>query len=492
MTQIVYPRLLVSMAASLFLVAILPAAESDLQTLRHGFQAYSGAEIVFSRDDLPEGRYHDVLKPLSDSQKLIAAKVCNEEAKMYPPGFLGEVGLKTLGVFAACASKNTTDSSRPFDQQLGGYRYFGIYNGENAVAAAMYSEGQLALTFHHEIFHHVDSTVDGVTEAWQLSADDAFYQGAISGLRPHVAPPIAGEDLAELRRRCIGITLKDTVSQYAAKNPREDQAETARHAMSMLPNSLVQAIEQTDLAGSQRILHVLREYERAVPDGPDFDWFVDVALERSRRKAYPQTAEALLTVLSTYADGGVSGYDGVVGDPSGARAMLKAVVRISPADMTPEQSRDLVRLSTEITGALLRARIRPDASEKRFDVWGQEDANGVNRTLRHDIAQFANDAKRLSLTESLHQPNGRSDDSTISLVAQTQLRQLRLISRYYVFIDAIWTVTPGTQAVFESAKLTVVNSLATGDETLKRKLISKDLKELAKQIPIQGLDSLDF
>ena len=107
---------------------------------------------------------------------------------MYPPGFFGEVGLKTVGVFDACASKTTSDRSRPYDRQLGGYRFFGVYNGADAIAAAFYSEGQLQLTFHHEIFHHVDSTVDGDTAAWQLSSDDAFYLAAISGDRLCLPP----------------------------------------------------------------------------------------------------------------------------------------------------------------------------------------------------------------------------------------------------------------------------------------------------------------
>ena len=458
------------------------SADSELQLLCSEFQRYSGAELVFLRDDLPGGKYHDVMKPLAESQRVVAARICVDEAKMYPPGFLGELGFKALGVFAACASTTTTDSSRPFDQQLGGYRYFGVYNGKDAVAAAMYSEGQLALTFHHEIFHHVDSTVDGVTEAWQLSADDAFYQGAISGLHPHAAPPIAGQDLVELRKRMIGVTLRDAVSQYAAKNPREDQAETARHVMSMLPNSLVQAIEQPELAGSQRILHVLHEYEHSIPDGPDFDWFVDVALDRAHRKTYPKDVDELIATLEDYADGGASGYDGVKDDPGGARHALKAVVRISPSEITDEQSQTLVQMSAEITVALLQARIRPDASERRFDVWGQEDANGVNRTLRHDIAQFAGDAQRLSLIASIHQPVAESDSSIISQVNRSQLRHLKLISRYFIFIDTIWTVTPGTRSVFEATRLAVVNSIVGGDDSLIQELRTIELREVAKRI----------
>ena len=376
-----------------------------------------------------------MLKPLSESRKAIAAAICLEEARMYPPGFFGEVGLKTVGVFAACASRSTSDRSRPYDDQLGGYRYFGVYNGTDAVAAAFYSEGQLALTFHHEIFHHVDSTVDGETDSWQLSSDDAFYHYAISGLKPYAAPPIAGEDLAALRGRCIGFTLQDAVSAYAAKNSREDQAETARHLMSMLANSLVQAIDQPELAGSQRILHVLREYELSVPDGPGFDWFVDVALRRARRDAKPESVDQLLVRLKAYAEGGLSGYAGVANDPRGARAALRAVIRVKPASLIPQQRAEIVRLATEITAALLSQRIHPDGLQQRFDIWGQEDADGVNLTLRHDVAQFGSDAKRLNLIVTIHQeePDASADalrrgavehpsfDCTLLRVHQVQL-----------------------------------------------------------------------
>ena len=85
------------------------------------------------------------------------------------------------------------------------------------------------------------------------------------------------------RRNRQAFTLIDAVSQYAEKNSREDQAETARHLMTWLPNSLVQAVEQPELAGSQRIIHVIQEFERSVPDGPGFQWFVDVALRRPPR-----------------------------------------------------------------------------------------------------------------------------------------------------------------------------------------------------------------
>lgn len=463
------------------------ADDPHLGTLLQQFKTYSGAELVFQRDDLPEGRYHDVLKPLGVDEKRRAAEICVAEARMYPPNYFREVGLETVGVFAACASLTTTDRSRPFDRQLGGYRYFGVYNGTNAIAAAMYSEGQLALTFHHEIFHHVDSTVDGITESWQLSSDDAVYQGAISGLNPYTAQPIAGGDLEALRDRCAGFTLKDTVSEYAAKNSREDQAETARHVMSMLPDSLVQAIENPSLAGSQRILHVLSEYERSVPDGPGFDWFVDVALGRAIHDRPPEIIDALIAQLRSYATAGSSGFAGVDGNVRGARAALKAIVRINPAEVTDDQAAELVRLATRITGAILRQRIRPDNATRRFDVWGQEDADGVNHTLRHDLVQFEKDAKRLNLIASIHQRESRASADDVTCA---QLKNLRLIARYFVFIRSNWSVTPGTRRVFDSTRSALLASLPALDTNVTAKLQSRELPELAWRITAEGRPNL--
>nr|WP_143547733.1 hypothetical protein [Rhodopirellula sp. SM50] len=459
------------------------ASEPTLDSLLQTFHEYSGATLVFHRDELPPGRYHDVLKPLDESGKALAAAICLQEAKMYPPRYLEEVGLKTVGVFAACASKRTSDRNRPYDKQLGGYRYFGVYNGTDAIAAALYSEGQLALTFHHEIFHHVDATVDGETASWQLSSDDAFYRAAISGSRPYTAPPIAGDDLVALRQRCFGLTLKDAVSEYAAKNPREDQAETARHLMSMLPNALVQLTDQPELAGSQRIMHVLREYEQSVPDGPGIDWFVDVALERAHHDLSRLTIDQLVVRLKDYADGGVSGYDGVADDPRGARIALQAIVRVSPDSVTAQQASDFVRLATEITDALLKQRIRPDRSQQRFDIWGREEADGVNHTLRRDIVRFGKDAKRLKLIARIHQPD--SDVSNTQLT-RAQLKNLRLLARYYRFIQSGWSVTEGTQNVFESTRKTFLESLGDDRETLYDQLRTRQLPELSTLISSDG------
>ena len=458
-----------------------PGPPSKLDAALEKFTRHTGAEIVFTRDDLPPGKYHDVMKPLADDQKLAAVEACMEEARLYPPGFFGQVGLRAIGVFAVCVSKSTTDSHREYDEELGGYRYYGVYNGNNAIASSFYSVGQLELTLHHEIFHHVDSTADGVTEKWLLSSDDAFYQAAVSGSRPYSAPPIPLDDLEKLRSSRIGTVLKDAVSEYAAKNSREDQAETARHMLSMLSSSLVQTIDQPELPGSQRILHILKEYEQAVPDGPGFEWFVDVALKRADHKLELRSLDQLLVDMRLYATGGTSGFAGIANDVHGARRSLKAAVRIDRTSLDSQQANELVSLSAKITTALLLERIRPDKAEKRFNIWGREDSNGANHTLRRDVLRFATDAKRLAMIASNCTPASANATlpKQIKRLTTVQLRNMRLIARYYVFIKSNWSVSDGTQKVFDSAKETILKSLPPGSQADEKSLRDQSLEEIA-------------
>lgn len=417
----------------------------SLSELLDAIQAYSGANLVFSREELPDGKYHDVMKPLPEKQRVEAALVCFEEVQMYPPGFFGRMGVKAIGVFAACASKTSTYALRPYDKGLGGYRYYGIYNGNNAIAVAFYNDGQLRMTIHHEIFHHVDSTIDGETARWQLSSDDAFYQAAISGRQTYSAPPVAEHDLLALKSRCIGITLKDSVSDYAAKNLREDQAETARHLMSMLANSLVQTIEQPELPGSQRILHVLREYEQAVPDGPAFDWFVDVALDRAHQGVAHESSVECIRRLTKLAE--TDPKQSI--DAEAARAALKSIVRLDAKSVTVAEKQLILATSSKITKRLLVDRLRPNATGSKFEVWGREDSRGVNRTLRHDVYQVGLDAKRLALIQRIHDPENAAKDD---LCEAALIHSRTQLARYLRYIKRHWEITPGTKSVFDGAQ----------------------------------------
>lgn len=465
-------------AVAIIVLAVVAGSTkaATLQEAIDQFETYTGAKLVFQRENLPQGKYHDMLPPLNDSQKLRAAEICLDEAKLYPQGYFGAVGLKAIGVFAACLSKKG-DGFREYDRQLKGYRYFGVYNGQDALAAAFYSEGQLALTFHHEFFHHVDSTKDGVTEKWLLASDDALFQAAVSGLRPYPALNVSSEDLDALENACIGMILKDSVSAYAAKNPREDQAETARHMMSNLPNAIVQAVQRPGLAGSQRILHILREYEQAAPDGPGVDWFVDAALGRTQLAA--SQVEDVLERLGEFAERESSKMEGVRPSPSEARLILRRISRMDVGDLNSDQAAELVRVSSDVTKCLLLHRIQPSDQDRRFVVWGKEDSGGINWTLRRDVTLFVDDASRLKQIAQLDMDQSEN-------VLQTQLSNLRLLARFYAYLGANWTITPGTQKVFELARDRIANSLATENDALSEELQQADLLELAWRITKEG------
>jgi S1-C subfamily serine protease len=253
-------------------------AANSQADLKRVFEQYTGVQLVFDRADLPPGQYYDIMPRLTDSEQLRAARIAITEAKKYPAGYLKGIGLKYIGIFRACAAKEG-DGYRLYDPTLQGYRYYGIWNGRDALAAAYYSDRQLPLTLHHEIFHHIDAR----------SGDTNRFADAVTGRHPFPAPELPGDVLANLRSASRGSILEDVVSEYCRKNAAEDKAETARYLMSHLADSLVQVASQPALPGSQRILHVLSAYEHAQPAPKmGIDWFVDIA--RGRHAAESTTA----------------------------------------------------------------------------------------------------------------------------------------------------------------------------------------------------------
>ncbi|MCE9556357.1 MAG: hypothetical protein K8T91_23660 [Planctomycetes bacterium] len=288
-------RLLLVCAAQLLLLLVVfllggmkrsPHADRT-ESLQREFLKYSGARLVFDAGDLPEGRYFDSLPSLSDPRQAQAARICLDEVKKYPPGYLGTIGVKAIGVFAACVMTES-DGFHRFDADLQGYRYYGRWCIAGGISAAYYSDRQLPITFHHEIFHQVQATHRGINVGTQYSSgQDLRFREAISGASPYPPPSIRPDDLAALKRIAEGRILDDTVSNYAAKNIREDQAETARRFMNLLPDSLVQVVEQPALPGSQRMLHCLQLYRDSATPGPDVDWFVEVALHRAQQPSSP-------------------------------------------------------------------------------------------------------------------------------------------------------------------------------------------------------------
>jgi hypothetical protein len=269
-----------------------PRAES-LAQLQKAFHDYCGARLVFIAGELPEGAYHDSMPALDEPGRMRAARIALREVHKLPPRYLEKMGLQAVGIFAACVS-HQGDGFRPYDDELRGYRFFGIYNGKNALAAAYYSDAQLPTTLHHEIFHHVDATLRGETKHTRNFTRDDRFQAAIFGEERYVALPIAEADLAALKRLSKGHVLEKSVSKYAEKSVGEDKAETARYLMTALPDALVQMATRPELAGSQRMLHVIHKYQQAIAEGPGIEWFVAVALGR----ATPKTAEVKLTPAS--------------------------------------------------------------------------------------------------------------------------------------------------------------------------------------------------
>ena len=271
--------LLLFTGAPAFLFARETPGES-LADFEKSFTAHSGARLIFVAKDLPEGAYHDRMPSLDEAGRLRAARIALREIRKLPPHYLEKMGLEAIGIFAACIS-NQGDGFRPYDEQLKGYRFFGIYNGKNAIAAAYYSDTQLPTTLHHEIFHHVDATLRGETKYTANFVRDDRFKAALSGEEPYRALRITEADLAALRKLSKGCVLERAVSKYAEKSLGEDKAETARYLMTTLPDALVQMATRPDLAGSQRMLHVLRKYAQATSDGPGIEWFVSVALGRT-------------------------------------------------------------------------------------------------------------------------------------------------------------------------------------------------------------------
>ncbi len=261
-----------------FLSGREPHKESVAQ-FQKAFADYCGSRLVFAVKDLPEGTYHEVMPPLDERGQLRAARIALHEIRKLPPRYLEKMGLRAVGIFAACVSTQG-DGFRPYDEQLKGYRYFGIYNGKNALAAAYYTDAQLPTTLHHEIFHHVDATRRGETKYTANFVRDERFKAALSGEEPYGALRIPDADLAALKKLSKGYLLENAVSKYAEKSVGEDKAETARYLMTTLPDVLVQMATRPDLTGSQRLLHVLHKYQQAVADGPGAEWFVSVGLGR--------------------------------------------------------------------------------------------------------------------------------------------------------------------------------------------------------------------
>ncbi|HTU18840.1 MAG TPA: serine protease [Gemmataceae bacterium] len=454
------------------------AAEERVAQLQREFARYSGAQLVFTADKLPKGSYFDSMPSLDENERRQAAIIALREVRKLPPRYLADIHLKTIGIFAACISRHN-DGFHAYDAKWKGYRYYGVYNGKDGVAAAYYSDAQLPLTLHHEIFHHVDATRDGKPGHDAVFTRDARWQAALSGQEPYPAARIAAADLAALTKLSDGQVLERSVSRYAEKSIGEDKAETARYLMSALPDALVQMATRSQLAGSQRMLHVLHKYQQAAPDGPGIDWFVAVALGRTEKMtAHSGKAEPLLERMRPLLAGEDRPAD-LDTFASEARSLLEQIAALKDAGLTEVQSRQLVALSAELTHRLLRWRIQPRAEDRTFSIWGQEDDDGINWTLRDDLSRFAVDARRLKEIAAL------APDLADRLL-RTQLRSLRLIARYQRFIGSHWSLSAGTRQAFERTRAALADSLPDKQSALSRRLRETPLAELSEVIHADG------
>ena len=197
------------------------------------------------------------------------------------------MGLKTVAVFAGCGDPEG-DGFRPWIDALDGYRYFGRWHEVGAIAACYYDDGQLPLTFHHEVFHHVDATRAGKTDYRFFTDDDEGFADAIARRAPYARLRLDDATLTALRDVAEGVVLEEAVGEYAQKSAGEDQAETARWLQVHLADGLLQAATRPELSGSQRILHQLAEYEKALPSLTP-GWFVSVALGVGQAQRRPYT-----------------------------------------------------------------------------------------------------------------------------------------------------------------------------------------------------------
>ena len=265
------------LAACTIVLMSSTAHADELDDLTQLFEEWSGASLVFERSQLPRGSWFEKTPAMTHKRRLDAARILVKEVMRYPPGYLKHIGFRTFGAFDACADPET-DGFRPYLKRLGGYRYFGLWNGRDAAIGAYYTDGQLPLTFHHEIFHHVDATQGGRTSRANFLSDDPRFRAAVKGKQRYAAPRLSNAIIRALKSRSGGNVLRSAVSDYSDKASGEDQAETARYVMSHLADALVQVVEQPNLPGSQRILHILRAYQLAATDGPTVDWFIRLAL----------------------------------------------------------------------------------------------------------------------------------------------------------------------------------------------------------------------
>lgn len=275
-----------------------PAPSDVSADAQADFEAWTGARLVFTRKATPSEVLYATTPELDAAGRRAAARILAEEARHYPRGALAAMGLKTVAVFAGCGDPDG-DGYRPWVESLNGYRYFGRWHRVGAIAACYYTDSQLPLTFHHEVFHHIDASKGGETTSAFFTEDDARFTDAVALTRPYPPLELDASTVKALRGVATGEVLEESVGKYSEKGAGEDQAETARWLQGHLADGLLQAAFRPELAGSQRVLHLLREYKKALPS-LSTAWFVSVALgdaltsQRTSRSDAPAAAQPVV------------------------------------------------------------------------------------------------------------------------------------------------------------------------------------------------------
>lgn len=399
------------------------------------FEALTGTALVWSRDEIPDEVLFDRTPALPVERRAAAARILLREARKYPPRFFERIHLERIGVFAACVSEHG-DGFRTYDDELGGYRYYGQWApaqsgaSRGALIAAYYSDEQLPQTFHHEVFHHVDATVDGAVAFKHFEADDARFGKAVDGTRPYALPALDPAIVKELSERASGAELEGALGSYAAKSAGEDQAEAARWLMTHPADGLLQVAERPELAGSQRLLHLLSQYAAAAKSAPaaDLAWFVGLALGRPVASAELTSARREVS-------------------PAATRAWLDGQAKLARQGKATADPDTIARATVQLS----KDRIRPGGGE--FTVWVPEHfQGGANPVLQADVRAIAADAERLAAW------------SDASPEARTRLRSAqvelgKLLEGYRAFIAERWEVSDATAQTFDEARAAIDGAL---------------------------------
>lgn len=422
------PSLAQALRLPAFPITAEVSLEKRVQELQNKIAEYTGGRVVFDREKLSAGEYYDKLPPLSLERQERAAEIALREVRKYPPGFFEKLGLKTFGIFEACIS-NSNDGFHAYDPLHGGYRWYGLYNFKHGAVGAYYSDIQLPLTIHHEIFHAVDAHHRGQKGMTHYESDNLAFTRALQGEAQYPRLELSPRTLTELKQVAKGVVLRDAVSDYTTKSPDEDQAETARHFMMNIADSLIQVAERPELPGSQRILHILTQYRDCVEHGPTVAWFAAIALGK--------TPDAPLSTVPP-----------VTPPPIGATGPESE--KLPPTSESPDSI--LRSLTSAITN-----------EKKAFVVRGSApDPWQPNPTLQEDIRSFAQVARALIEVERATNARYSAHEDISELVG--------LLDAYEAFVSLNYKVSKSTQDIFARTRDEIITLLP---QRSRRPLLSR-------------------